>query len=83
MSATFMDYLCPTATEAPLMSIGHHGSPSPFTELGTKGCGENSAMSAPAAIASAVENALSGRGIRITELPITPTSLWRQMEAIS
>jgi 2-furoyl-CoA dehydrogenase large subunit len=79
MSASFMDYLCPTASEAPEMSIDHYGEPSPFTALGTKGCGENSAMSAPAVIASAVDDALSQFGIVTTELPITPTAIWRQV----
>lgn len=79
LSASFMDYLCPTASEAPQMSIDHHGAQSPFTELGTKGCGENSAMSAPAAVASAVDDALSRYGIAISELPITPPGIWRQV----
>jgi 2-furoyl-CoA dehydrogenase large subunit len=77
LSASFMDYLCPTASEAPKMSIDHHGGASPFTVLGTKGCGENSAMSAPAVIASAVDDALNSHGIVIAELPITPPAIWR------
>jgi 2-furoyl-CoA dehydrogenase large subunit len=77
LSASLMDYLCPTAVEAPLMSIGHLDTPSPFSELGSKGCGENSAMSAPAAIASAVDDALAGRKVVVDCLPITPPMLWR------
>jgi 2-furoyl-CoA dehydrogenase large subunit len=77
LSASFMDYLCPTAFEAPKMSIDHHGGASPFTVLGTKGCGENSAMSAPAVIASAVDDALNSYGVVIAELPITPPAIWR------
>jgi 2-furoyl-CoA dehydrogenase large subunit len=81
LSASFMDYLCPTAVEAPQMTIDHHGGGSPFTELGTKGCGENSAMSAPAAIASAVDDALAQYGVAIDELPITPPMIWQQVSA--
>jgi 2-furoyl-CoA dehydrogenase large subunit len=77
LSASFMDYLCPTSAEAPRIFVDHHNVPSPFTELGTKGAGENSAMSAPAAIASAVEDALAATGAHITELPITPGTIWR------
>ena len=58
LTASLMEYLCPTAVEAPQMTIEHHDSPSPFTVLGSKGVGENCAMSGPAAIASAVEAAL-------------------------
>jgi 2-furoyl-CoA dehydrogenase large subunit len=79
LSASFMDYLCSTAVEAPAMSVDHFEAPSPFTTFGAKGCGENSAMSAPAAVASAVEDALSAHGIEITELPATPTSIWRAL----
>ncbi len=77
LSASLMDYLCPTAVEAPLMSISHHDEPSPFSVLGTKGCGENSAMSAPAAVASAVDDALAAYGIAVDELPLTPAAIWR------
>ncbi len=83
LSASFMDYLCPTAVEAPQMIIDHHGEGSPFTELGAKGCGENSAMSAPAAIASAVDDALTQYDVTIDELPITPPMIWRQVSAAS
>ena len=58
LTASLMEYLCPTAVEAPQMTIEHHDSPSPVTLLGSKGVGENCAMSGPAAIASAVEDAL-------------------------
>jgi 2-furoyl-CoA dehydrogenase large subunit len=77
LNASFMDYLCPTSAEAPQMLIDHHDVPSPFTELGTKGAGENSAMSAPAAIAGAVEDALAATGVHIDKLPITPAAIWR------
>ena len=47
LTASLMEYLCPTAVEAPQMTIEHHDSPSPVTLLGSKGVGENCAMSAP------------------------------------
>jgi 2-furoyl-CoA dehydrogenase large subunit len=79
LNASFMDYLCPTAVEAPRMTIDHDGMPSPFTAIGSKGAGENCAMSAPAAIASAVEDALRNYGAEIRELPITPTLIWNRL----
>jgi 2-furoyl-CoA dehydrogenase large subunit len=70
-SATFMDYLCPTSAEAlyPLDS-DHLETPSPFTRLGAKGCGEGSSMSLPVAIANAVADALAPSGVDITRLPL-------------
>ena len=79
LTASFMDYLCPTAVEAPRMSIDHHDSPSPFSLLGSKGAGENCAMSAPAAVASAVEDALRTHNVSIVTLPITPAAIWAQL----
>jgi 2-furoyl-CoA dehydrogenase large subunit len=79
LTGSFMDYLVPTAREAPAMEIAHVASPSPLTPLGSKGLGESSAMTVPAVVAGAVTDALRPLGIRITELPITPSRLWRLM----
>ena len=77
LSGTFMDYLVPTASEAPEIDIAHVVSPSPLTTLGSKGLGESSSMTVPAVLANAVSDALAPLGIRVTELPITPTRLWQ------
>src|SRR5262245_14412397 len=77
LTATFMDYLVPTACEAPSIDIAHVVSPSPLTPLGSKGLGESSSMTVPAVIANAVSDALAPLGVRITELPMTPDRLWR------
>jgi len=72
LAATFMDYLVPAAPEMPVLDIGHVVSPSPITTLGSKGCGESSTMTAPAAIGNAVADALRPLGVNVTELPLTP-----------
>jgi 2-furoyl-CoA dehydrogenase large subunit len=72
----FMDYRSPEAGDAPAMSLDHVNAPSPFNPLGVKGAGESSSMSAPAAIAAAVEDALAPVGARIDSLPIDPAALW-------
>jgi 2-furoyl-CoA dehydrogenase large subunit len=77
LTGTFMDYLVPTASEAPVIDIAHVVSPSPLTPLGSKGLGESSSMTVPAVIANAVSDALAPLGVRITELPMTPDRLWR------
>ncbi|MGH3114210.1 MAG: xanthine dehydrogenase family protein molybdopterin-binding subunit, partial [Gaiellaceae bacterium] len=76
LSGTFADYHCLTAAEAPTVEIGHVESPSPFTPLGAKGCGESSSESAPAAVANAIADALAPLGVRPTHLPLTPARLW-------
>jgi 2-furoyl-CoA dehydrogenase large subunit len=76
MSGSFMDYLVPTASEAPVIDIAHVVSPSPLTPLGSKGLGESSSMTVPAVIAGAVSDALRPLGIWINELPMSPARLW-------
>jgi 2-furoyl-CoA dehydrogenase large subunit len=81
LTGTFMDYLVPTASEAPEIDIEHVVSPSPLTTLGSKGLGESSSMTVPAVIANAVSDALGPLGISITELPMTPSRLHALIEA--
>jgi len=76
LTASFMDYLVPTAMEIPKVDIDHICTPSPFTALGSKGAGESSTMSVPAAIGNAIADALSPLGVEITELPLSPNKIW-------
>ena len=76
MTGNFIQYVCPTAVEAPVLNIGHMCSPSPLTTLGSKGAGESSSETAPAAIAGGVADALKDLGIHINELPLTPRKVW-------
>ena len=76
LTANFADYLIPTLMEAPEnIEVGHVVTPSPYTEYGIKGGGEGGRMGAPAALASAVEDALKPLGIKIDSLPIRPVLL--------
>ena len=73
-SATFADYLLPTSADTPEFDIVHQETPSPLTEGGYKGVAESGTIGAPAAIASAVLNALN---IEWSEcrLPFTPARI--------
>ena len=59
LTGTFMDYLVPTAMELPPIETVHLEYPSPRNPLGIKGIGEGGAISPPAALANAVEDALA------------------------
>ncbi len=76
LTGSFVDYLCPTAPDLPAVRIGHHETPSPFTLLGAKGLGEGTTMSAPAALAAAVADAL---GVEKVELPLTAPRVWEAL----
>jgi carbon-monoxide dehydrogenase large subunit len=75
LTASFMDYLLPSATEVPRYEIEHMESPTPLNPIGAKGAGEGGTIPAPAALASAVEDALAPFGARIRELPMSPPRL--------
>jgi carbon-monoxide dehydrogenase large subunit len=71
LTATFMDYALPRADEVPSIETVHLEWPSPRNPLGVKGVGEGGAISPPAALANAVEDALAPFGVRLTEGPVT------------
>jgi 2-furoyl-CoA dehydrogenase large subunit len=70
VAQSFMDYLLPSAHEVPPVEIIHHVTPSPHTVFGQKGSGESGYLGAPAAIASAVNDAVRPLGIGVNSLPI-------------
>jgi len=83
LASTLADYLLPGATEVPAIRIAHMETPSPYTEFGQKGIGESGAIGSPAAIASAVNDALRPLGAEIHELPITPHGVIAALAAAS
>jgi CO/xanthine dehydrogenase Mo-binding subunit len=77
LSVTFADYLMPTVREMPPVEvIICEDAPSPLNPMGLKGAGEGGANAVGAAIAAAIDDALSQHNA-VTELPITPLRLKR------
>ncbi len=81
LTGTFMDYLVPTARELPPIETVHLEYPSPRNPLGVKGIGEGGAISPPAAIANAVEDALAPFNVRVTRTPLGPSVVLGLLEA--
>jgi 2-furoyl-CoA dehydrogenase large subunit len=75
LAQSLMDYLLPSAHEVPPVDVVHHVTPSPHTVFGQKGSGESGYLGAPAAIASAVNDAVSPLGIVVNSLPIKMAQL--------
>jgi 2-furoyl-CoA dehydrogenase large subunit len=75
MAQTFMDYLLPSSHEVPQVEVVHHETRSPHTVFGQKGSGESGYLGAPAAIASAVNDALAPLGLTVNRLPVKMTRL--------
>lgn len=83
-TANLIDYLVPTATEIPEVTIAHLETPCAFTETGAKGMGEGGTIGAPAAVLNAVNDALrtggTGVPVEIDTLPITPELVHAALE---
>jgi carbon-monoxide dehydrogenase large subunit len=74
IATTFLDYLLPTAAEAPLIEFGHVETPAPGPG-GYKGVGEGGAIGAPPAVVNAVADALAPLGVTVTKLPLGPAQV--------
>ena len=81
INASFMDFLMPTAVEVPDIEIAHIETPSPLNPLGVKGVGEAGTIPVAALVAEAVEDALAPFGVRISEMPLSPTRIRELIEA--
>jgi aerobic carbon-monoxide dehydrogenase large subunit len=55
--------------------------PCTHNPLGAKGCGEAGTIAAPAAILSAVLDALAPLGVTDIDMPLTPEAVWRAIAA--
>ncbi|HEX3486554.1 MAG TPA: molybdopterin cofactor-binding domain-containing protein, partial [Micropepsaceae bacterium] len=75
LNVNFGEYLLPGSTDVPHVELHHMETPSPLNPIGVKGAGESGTIPAIAAIISAVENALTPFGVRISESPISPAKL--------
>ncbi len=75
MSQSLMDYLLPSSHEVPEVEIVHHCTPSPVTVFGQKGSGESGYLGSPAAISSAINDAVQPLGIFMNKLPIRISAL--------
>jgi aerobic carbon-monoxide dehydrogenase large subunit len=77
LAASFADYLMPSLADAPPVDVllTEH-APSPLNPLGVKGAGEGGINAAGAAIAAAIDAALSMPGA-VDRLPVTSERLYR------
>ncbi len=80
MTSSLMDYLVPSSCEVPELAVHHLETPSPLNPLGVKGAGESGAIPVPAAIQSAVQDALYHLGIRVEKIPVKPGYLKSQLK---
>jgi carbon-monoxide dehydrogenase large subunit len=81
LATTPMDYLMPTALEAPRIEAEFIETPTPRTATGARGAGELGIIGPAAAIAGAIIDTLGPDLEAPTRTPMTPERVWRLLLA--
>jgi len=81
LTGSMLDYAIPRASWFPNIELDETVTPSPVNALGVKGVGEAGTIASTAAVANAVIDALSPLGIRHLDMPYTPQTVWRAIQA--
>ena len=74
-TATFMDYLMPTACDIPRIEIEHLETVALDADVNFRGVGEGGMIVAPPTVVNAIEDALSPFGVRIYEQHLPPARI--------
>jgi aerobic carbon-monoxide dehydrogenase large subunit len=78
LAGSYVTYVLPKAIDMPEIEIEHMDIPTD-DDFSARGVGESGMIMAPAALTSAIEDALRPLGARVTEVPLTPTRLLELM----
>ena len=81
ITGSYLDYAMPRAIHAPPMSFESLPSPATTNPLGVKGCGEAGCAGSLTSVMNAIVDALSVYGIRHIDMPATPLSVWKAIQA--
>ena len=81
LSGSFMDYGMPRADDFPSFEVGSHDVPCRTNPLGIKGAGEAGTVGALPAVMNAVADALRPLGIARIDMPASPETIWRAIQA--
>jgi aerobic carbon-monoxide dehydrogenase large subunit len=77
LTASFMDYTMPRATDVPNYTLGFNTTAAPSNPLGIKGCGEAGAIAAPPAVINAITDAIGHEQIA---MPATSQAVWQALQ---
>jgi carbon-monoxide dehydrogenase large subunit len=79
-TSSMTQYLVPSATEIPTMTLDRTETPSSTNPLGVKGIGEAGTIASPPAVINAVIDAVSHLGVTRIEKPASPERVWRAIQ---
>jgi carbon-monoxide dehydrogenase large subunit len=82
LAGSFMDYALPRADDVPSLDCDFNHTLCTTNPLGVKGAGEAGAVGAPAAVVSAVVDAVhAATGLNHLDMPATAERVWRALRA--
>jgi carbon-monoxide dehydrogenase large subunit len=81
VTASFADYLVPSAADVPDLEVSNTETVSPRNPLGAKGIGESATVGSTPAVQNAVIDAVRHLGVRHIDIPATPQRVWRAIQA--
>ncbi len=81
VSASFVDYLVPTAADTISFDTAHTTSPSTTNTLGTKGVGEAGCIASTPAVVNAVVDAIRHFGVNDVQMPCTPARVLKAIHS--
>ncbi len=81
LTGSLMDYGMPHADQVPSFDVGIAEVLSPTNPLGIKAGGEGGTTAAPAAVTSAILDALREVGVRDIPMPATPFAVWTAIQS--
>jgi carbon-monoxide dehydrogenase large subunit len=82
-TATFADYLLPSAVDLPSFTTDRTETPSTTNQLGVKGVGEAGTIASTPAVVNAVVDAVRHLGVSDVEMPCTPMRVWQAIHGVS
>jgi carbon-monoxide dehydrogenase large subunit len=80
LTATFADYLIPSAAELPSFELVAMETPTPVNPLGVKGIGEAGTIGSTPAVQNAVCDALAHLGVKHVDMPLAPERVWQAIQ---
>jgi carbon-monoxide dehydrogenase large subunit len=82
-TATFADYLLPSAVDLPFFTTDRTETASTSNPLGVKGVGEAGTIASTPAVVNAIVDAVRHLGVDDVEMPCTPMRVWRAIHGSS
>ncbi len=79
VTASFVDYLIPSAVSLPSFGLDATVTTTPTNPLGAKGIGEAGAIGSTPAVLNAVSDALGGVDVQV---PVTAEQIWRSIQDV-